>query len=112
MSSIAKAPAAQRLKEADENRESLAASAQEMADQMGALTPDLGFAAAAPGLAKHPLLVVTSNDGLQPAADRLVMDVKQRGGRVAVVHVATDHGYSDARIRLEAEVLRWLEGLK
>jgi pimeloyl-ACP methyl ester carboxylesterase len=112
MSSIAKAPAAQRLKEADENRESLAASAQEMADQMGALTPDLGFAAAAPGLSKHPLLVVTSNDGLQPAADRLVMDVKQRGGRVAVVHIATDHGYSDARIRLEAEVLRWLEGLR
>jgi hypothetical protein len=102
----------QRLTLAESNRESLAASARQMADEIGTLTPDLGFAAAAPGLARHPLLVVTSNDGLQPAADKLVMDVKQRGGRVAVVHIATDHGYSTARIRLESAVLEWLEGLK
>jgi len=75
---------------------------------LGAFT----FAAAAPGLAKHPLLVVTSNDGLQPVDDKLVMDVKQRGGRVAVVHLPTDHSYSDARIGLEAAVVDWLERLK
>jgi len=112
MSTSASRSAAQRLKLAEENRESLAATAQQMAEEIGTLTPDLGFAAAAPGLAKHPLLVVTSNDGLQPAADKLVIDVKQRGGRVAVVHIATDHGYSTARIRLEGEVLQWLEALK
>jgi pimeloyl-ACP methyl ester carboxylesterase len=112
MSASAARPAEQRLKLAEGNRESLAASAKQMAGEIGGLTPDLGFAAAAPGLAKHSLLVVTSNDGLQPAADKLVMDVKQRGGRVAVVHIATDHGYSSARIRLESEVLNWLDGLK
>lgn len=112
MSGVAKAPLAQRLKEAEENRESLAASAREMADQMAALTPDLGFAAAAPGLAKHPLLVVTSDDGLKPAADKLFMDVKSRGGRAAVVYIHTDHSYSDARIRLESAILGWLGTLK
>lgn len=112
MSADAKRPVAARLKLAEANRESLAASAQQMADEIATLGPDLGFAAAAPGLAKHPLLVVTSNDGLQPAGDKLVMDVKQRGGRVAVVHLATDHGYSDARIALESAVLEWLATLR
>jgi len=36
------------------------------------------------------------------------MDVKQRGGRVKVVHVATDHGWNSARIRLQTEILSWL----
>jgi pimeloyl-ACP methyl ester carboxylesterase len=112
MSSPAKAPEAQRLKIAEENRESLAASAKQMADEIATLGPDLGFAAAAPGLAKHPLLVVTSDDGLKPSADKLMMDVKARGGRVAAVYIHTDHGYSDARIRLESETLAWLERLK
>ena len=112
MSTSANRPADQRLKLAEENRESLAASARQMADEIATLGPEVGFAAAAPGLARHPLLVVTSDDGLQPAADKLVIDVKQRGGRVAVVHIATDHGYSTARIRLEGEVLQWLEALK
>jgi len=112
MSDAAKAPPAQRLKLADENHEALAATTKEMADEIATLTPDLGFAAAAPGLTKHPLLVVTSNDGLKPTDDKLVMDVKQRGGRVAVVHIATDHGYSTARIGLESAIIEWLEGLK
>lgn len=112
MSTSAARAADQRLKLAESNRESLAASAKQMADEMATLTPDLGFAAAAPGLTKHPLLVVTSNDGLKPLADKLVMDVKGRGGRVAVVHIPTDHSYSTARIRLESAVLTWLETLK
>jgi pimeloyl-ACP methyl ester carboxylesterase len=111
MSRLAKAPAAERLQVAKENHETLAASVDQVAEQMTRLGPDLGFAAAAPGLAKHPLLVLTSNDGLKPDADRLVLDVKQRGGRVAVVHIPTDHSYSTARIRLETAVLTWLEGL-
>lgn len=112
MTGEAKAPAKERLKLAEENREGLAASSREMADEIAMLTPDLGFAAAAPGLAKHPLLVLTSNDGLKPGADRLVMDVKQRGGHVAVVHIATDHSYSTARIGLESAILEWLEALR
>jgi pimeloyl-ACP methyl ester carboxylesterase len=112
MTGAAKTPEAQRLKLAEENRESLAASAKQMADEIATLGPDLGFAAAAPGLAKHPLLVVTSDDGLKPAGDKLFMDVKGRGGHVAVVYIHTDHSYSDARIRLESEILAWLARLK
>jgi hypothetical protein len=81
-----------------------------MAREMATLA-DYSFAAAAPGLAKHPLLVLTSDDGLAPNAEALLLDVKRRGGRAAVVHVATDHGWNSARIRLESEILRWLETL-
>lgn len=93
------------------NMEALAGvTAESMAAQIAGLG-ELTFAAAAPGLAKHPLLVLTSNDGLKPPADALVMDVKQRGGKVSVTHVATDHGWNTARIRLESEVLEWLASL-
>jgi len=93
---------------AAQNMESLAGvTAQSMAQEMGRLGPH-SFAAAAPGLTKVPLLVLTSNDGLAPDAQALVMDVKQRGGRVKVVHVATDHGWNSARIRLQTEILSWL----
>ena len=108
---IARAPEKVRLDLARDNHESLAATPEEMAAEMATFTPDEGFAGAAPGLAKHPLLVVTSDDGLQANADKLVMDVKTRGGRVAVVHIATDHSYDDARIRLESVVLDWLAKL-
>jgi pimeloyl-ACP methyl ester carboxylesterase len=104
-------PDAARLKTAEENMEALAGvTAQSMAAEMKTLGP-YSFAAAAPGLSKHPLLVLTSDDGLAPMGDALVMDVKQRGGKVRVVHVATDHGYNSARIRLETEVLDWLAAL-
>ena len=111
MGRLAGAPEAQRLQTARENMESLAGVTPEsMAQEMTTLAP-YSFAAAAPGLAKKPLLVLTSDDGLGPMSDALVMDVKRRGGKVAVVHVATDHGWNSARIRLQAEVLNWLAAL-
>lgn len=96
---------------AAQNMESLAGvTAQSMAQEMGRLGPH-SFAAAAPGLTKVPLLVLTSNDGLAADAQALVMDVKQRGGRVKVVHVATDHGWNSARIGLQSEIIGWLGAL-
>lgn len=96
---------------AAQNMESLAGvTALSMAQEIGRLSPHT-FAAAAPGIARVPLLVLTSNDGLAPDAQALVMDVKQRGGRVKVVHVATDHGWNTARIRLQSEILTWLSSL-
>jgi hypothetical protein len=66
----------------------------------------------APGLAHKPLLVLSADDGLAAGTDALVGDVRRRGARsVTAVHVATDHTWDDARIRLEAEVLTWLRGL-
>ena len=66
----------------------------------------------ATGLARHPLLVLTSDDGLAPMNDALAKSVQAiPGARVEVDHAATDHSWSDARIQLEDEVIRWLRKL-
>lgn len=104
-------PDEQRLQMARSNMESLNTTAEAMAAEMKTLG-DFSFAAAAPGLAKQPLLVLTSDDGLGPPAEALAADVKARGGKVSALHVATDHGWNSARIRLETEVLNWLDALK
>jgi pimeloyl-ACP methyl ester carboxylesterase len=86
---------------------------EKMADEIIAISPRLSFnAVVAKGLSGKPLLVVTSDDGLAPMDDKLAAAVKADGGRVAGVHFATDHSYSDKRIALEAAVVNWLEGLK
>lgn len=111
MGRLGAAPESQRLATARSNMETLAGVTPESMAQEIATLGASSFAAAAPGLTKHPLLVLTSDDGLAPMAEALVMDVKQRGGKVRVVHVATDHGWNTARIRLQTEVLAWLAGL-
>ncbi|WP_374572607.1 alpha/beta hydrolase family protein [Phenylobacterium sp.] len=104
-------PEEARVKLASDNMEALAGvTAESMAAEMATLD-EATFAAAAPGLARHPLLVLTADDGLAPNAEALAADVRQRGGKVSVVHVATDHGWNTARIRLETEVLNWLAAL-
>ena len=111
MGALALAPEAQRLNTARSNMETLAGvTPQSMAQEMTTLA-DASFAAAAPGLARKPLLILTSDDGLGPMGEALFMDVKQRGGRVAIIHAATDQGWNSARIRLETEVLTWLAKL-
>ena len=113
MSTLRLAPPATRLQVAAGNMESLAGvTAQSLADQFLMLGPDLGFAAAAPGLAARPLLVLSADDGLAAGTDALVADLRKRGDRaVTAVHVATDHTWDVARIRLESEVLAWLRTL-
>lgn len=83
-----------------------------MADEAIAHADAYDFVKAAPKLAGAPLLVMTSDDGFAPEADRLAAAAKAAGNsRVTSVHVATDHGWSDRRIRLESEVIQWLAGL-
>ena len=111
MAATAAAPKAERVEIAADNMEALAGvTAEAMADQMAALGP-YSIAAAAPGLAKTHLLVLTSDDGLAPEAEKLFMDVKQRGGRAAIVHADTDHGWNTARIRLATTIVNWLASL-
>ena len=106
-----KEPRERNIRVASNNMESLAGvTAEGMADQMATLGP-YSFEAAAPGLARKPLLVLTSDDGLAPMGEGLFMDVKRRGGRARIVHVDTDHGWNTARIRLQAEILTWLQAL-
>jgi acetyl esterase/lipase len=97
-----------------DDMESLAGvTAESMADELLANAAAFDWTPGAAGLARAPLLVLTSDDGLAPAAGALAATVaKQRGAKVATVHVATDHGFSGARIRLEQEVLAWLAALK
>lgn len=102
------------IKMAAENAESLAdTSPERMADELIAGRPGFDFMQAAPGLARKPLLVLSSDDGLAPQTDALVVAVRRSGGtRITAYHAATDHGWSDRRIDLAAQVIRWLEQLK
>lgn len=111
MSRLAAAPEAVRVSQSRGNSETLAATPEAQAKELATLG-DASFAAAAPGLAKTRLLVLTSDDGLAPVAEGLFMDVKRRGGRAAIVHVATDHSWSGARIRLATEVINWLSTIR
>lgn len=96
-----------------DDMESLAGVTPEtMADEMIANAKAFSIANAAPGLAKLPLLVITSDDAYPPVAAALVKEIEALGGKkVKTTHIATDHSYSDHRIALESEVLRWLAGL-
>jgi pimeloyl-ACP methyl ester carboxylesterase len=96
-----------------ENMESLAGvTAESMADELIAGAPKWHVADAIPGLARLPLLVITSNDGLAPLGDALVKAVRAKGNAsVTTVHYPTDHSYSDKRIAVEGSIVEWLDRL-
>lgn len=97
-----------------DNMEALAGvTAESMADEVTAHAKAFGFDDAVSGLTQMPLLVLTAEDGLAPAADKLVKAIKANGGqKVTSIHAATDHGWSDHRIFLETAVINWLAELK
>lgn len=71
------------------------------------------FRKSAPGLARMPLLVLSSDDGLAPQTDSLIEAVGKNGGtRITRYHAATDHSWSDHRIDLAAQVIRWLQTIE
>ena len=96
-----------------DNMESLAGgTAQTFADDLRSGAEARRWVHAVNGLAQLPVLVLTAEDGLAPAADTLVTNLRRAGDRrVSVVHQATDHSWSDRRIFLESTVLRWLQQL-
>ena len=74
--------------------------------------PEWTLASDAPGLKNKPMLIVTSDDGLASAADKLAAAITAEGNdRILTAHMATDHSYSDKRIELETQVIRGLEAL-
>jgi alpha/beta superfamily hydrolase len=113
MSRLAGAPMAIRVHEMADNMEALAgvtpeSMAADVVDGAG-LHP---FSRAVDGLKALPYLALTSNDGLAADTDALTAAIKAAGGtRVTSAHVATDHGWSDHRIALEAMIIDWLNGL-
>ena len=94
-------------------QEALAGTSPEiMADEIIAKGDAFDFLKAAPALAATNLYILSSDDGLAPGTDALATAIRDSGGtRVKTLHVATDHSWSDARIRLQAEVLAWLAAL-
>lgn len=98
---------------ARENAEALAGTSPErMADEIDSNRAAFDFLTAAPGLARKPLLVLSSDDGLAPQTDALVAEVRAQGGtRITTYRAATDHSWSDRRVDLAAQVIRWLESL-
>ena len=101
------------VKMAAENSETLAGTSPEMmADELVANRQKFDFLQAAPGLAGKSLLVLSSDDGLAPQTDALIAAVRAKGGkRITAFHVATDHGWNDKRVLLQAHVIRWLQSL-
>lgn len=95
------------------NREGLAAAPDDMSADLKAVAGGRGFEAAAANLKNTPYLALTSDDGLAAHTDDLVKAIEASGGQsVQSSHVATDHGWSDRRIALEALVINWLNALK
>jgi pimeloyl-ACP methyl ester carboxylesterase len=63
-------------------------------------------------LASHPVLVITSDDGLAPASDALFAGLQAAGDQeINEVHITTDHSYNSKRIELEQTVLDGLSYL-
>ena len=97
------------VKLASENAETLATTPEAMADELAANAAAFRTANGAPGLARLPLLVLTSDDGLQPESDALVKAVMAAGGtKVVSAHFKTDHSWSDRRIALQTAIIAWL----
>jgi pimeloyl-ACP methyl ester carboxylesterase len=97
----------------DNGMEALATTPEAMADDVIAHSDAYDFVQAAPRLTTTRLLVLTSDDGGAPTADAFVAGIKARGGKgVTTVHAATDHSWSDARVRLASEVITWLRVAK
>ncbi|QHS52756.1 S9 family peptidase [Edaphobacter sp. 12200R-103] len=72
----------------------------------------LNFLNFAPALASRPVLIVTSNDGLASANQTLYEALRKAGDqRAQIVHFATDHSYSGARIALEEKILQSLSSM-
>jgi uncharacterized protein len=96
-----------------DDMESLAGvTAESMADEVTANAKAFHLENAAAGLAQTPLLALTADDGLAPDTDALVRAIRAHGGnKITALHVATDHSWSDRRIALESEIIKWLNGL-
>jgi pimeloyl-ACP methyl ester carboxylesterase len=90
----------------------LDAKAEDLADEALRAGATWDLTKMSDALARHPLLVISANDGLQPFDDAVASAVAAKpGAEVTNVHFATNHGYNDKRIALAGALVAWLEGL-
>lgn len=97
----------------DNGVEALAGTSPEMmADEIIANGGKFDMVGKAPALKDTPVMMLTSDDGGAPMADTIVAGIRAAGGKkVTAVHAATDHSWSDARIRMQSEIIEWLAKL-
>jgi pimeloyl-ACP methyl ester carboxylesterase len=70
------------------------------------------FLAKVDSLKSRPALIVTSDDGLAPGNTAFASALRNAGNdRVTILHLSTDHAYSDQRGALSTAVLQWLATL-
>ena len=113
MGVVGKLPRAQLLQIAADSSESLAGTSPEMqADELSTNSAAFDWVKNSAALQDTPVLALTSDDGLAGMTDALVSAMRKQGGtKVTAVHVATDHSWSDKRLRLQSEIINWLDGL-
>ncbi len=112
MARLGSLPREQRIQASAGNAETLVTTPEKMADELA--TPavtSMTLNSAAAGLARIPVLILSSDDGLAPGTDALAAAIQQAGGKVTKAHEATDHSWSDRRIRLASLVTDWLRAL-
>ncbi len=114
MGSEADAPRDRAIANMADDMESLAGvTAESMADEVKANVKAFRMENSVAGLVQIPLLVLSADDGLAPGTDALIRAIQSKGGhKITALHVATDHSWSDRRITLESEIIKWLTGLK
>ncbi len=96
-------------------QEALAGTSPEiMADELIANANAFDWTRGASALGGTNLFLLSSDDGLAAGTDALAEAIRKEGGgaKLRTLHVATDHSWSDARVRLQAELLGWLGTLK
>lgn len=111
MARLGTMPRAAAIQAASGNAETLVTTPEKMADELASVVKNLPLATTASGLAKIPVLILSSDDGLAPGTDALAASIQQAGGKVQKAHETTDHSWSDRRIRLAGLVIDWLEAL-
>jgi uncharacterized protein len=83
-----------------------------LAHELAAHTGDWSFPSKVDALHDRRALIVTSDDGLAPAADAFAAALRKAGDeQVDTKHLPTDHSYSDQRQELSKTLLAWLAGL-
>jgi acetyl esterase/lipase len=114
MGRLAAAPRDRVVAEMADDMESLAGvTAESMADDAMANAKVFRLENTAAGLTQVPLLALTSDDRLAPDTDSLIQAIQAKGGhKITALHFATDHSWSDRRITLESEIIKWLQGLR
>lgn len=110
MGVVGKLPRAQLIKIAAESSESLAGTSPEIqADELAANSDQFDWMQNTGALKSTPLLALTSDDGLAPMTDALVVAIGKAGGsKVKAIHGTTDHSWSDKRLTLQSEIIDWL----